>query len=192
MDDFIAIAEAEEQRLTEELSRNPTFLKLQAVRAVLEAYRAASKPSVLDTMIKTFGPSGPRPGSKAAQIRPIVIEYLTKKNARAQTSELLEVVTRAGVEIGGQKPSGTMSSYLSNMDELDHKQGEGYGLKRPAPETPPPAPPAATSTEDGGPAPQRYTGGVFGQPGHDQGSDGERATEPDPQAYEAAEAEIFR
>lgn len=190
MDDYIALTEAEERRLTEELSRNPTFIKLQAVRSVLEAYRAASQPSILTTAIKMFA-SGPRAGSKAAQIRPLVIDYLTRKGGRAQTAELLDVVTKAGVEIGGQKPVGTMSSYLSNMEELDHRQGEGYGLKQASAETPPLAPPAVSSTDDRRYVYPSYNGGVFG-PEYDGGDAGERHADSEPPVERTAEPEILK
>jgi hypothetical protein len=122
--DMLRAAKAEEQRLEALLRENPTFLRLQAVRRIIDLYGMSGKPvQTIDAMKERRS----RKGSLAAAIREIGATHLRNKKARAKSSEIYQAVLDAGITVPGQKPVSVVSSYLSGSDMFDNTE-EGYGL----------------------------------------------------------------
>ena len=137
MDGFVAFAMEEERQLSAALSKNPIYIKLEAVRALLRAY-AGDAPATeaasfaegedLRTPIRLKTGVG-KSTSVAGQVRSLVIPYLRETGTRVQSNKILEFIQDKGVVLGGQNPIATLSSYLSGTPELDNIRGQGYGLK---------------------------------------------------------------
>jgi hypothetical protein len=122
--EMLRAAKAEEQRLEELLSQDPTFLRLEAVRRIIALYGTGSETT------QTIGPTKERrsrKGSLASAIREIGATHLRNKKARAKSSEIYQAVLDAGITVPGQKPVSVVSSYLSGSDMFDNTD-EGYGL----------------------------------------------------------------
>ena len=122
--EMLRAAKAEEQRLEELLRQDPTFLRLEAVRRIIDLYGARSEAT------HTTGPAKERrsrKGSLASAIREIGATHLRNKKARAKSSEIYQAVLDAGITVPGQKPVSVVSSYLSGSDMFDNTD-EGYGL----------------------------------------------------------------
>ena len=122
--EMLRAAKAEEQRLEELLHQDPTFLRLEAVRRIIDLYGARSEAA------HTTGPAKERrsrKGSLASAIREIGATHLRNKKARAKSSEIYQAVLDAGIIVPGQKPVSVVSSYLSGSDMFDNTDG-GYGL----------------------------------------------------------------
>jgi hypothetical protein len=120
-DEILRAAKAEAQRLEVLLRQHPTFLRLEAVRRVIELYDAKQDIVTVKPSIK------PRKGSLAANVREIAVNYLRQKGARAKSGEIYQTVVNAGVNVPGEKPVSVVSSYLSGSDLFDNT-AEGYGL----------------------------------------------------------------
>jgi hypothetical protein len=127
-DEILRAAKTEAGRLEALLNEHPIYLRLQAVRRIIDLYdeqpRIASGPS------QAFSPTkrrGSRAGSQAAAIRDGAAQYLYEKGGRASSGEIYEALTLRGVNVVGKKPSGVVASYLSNSDRFDCTS-EGYGL----------------------------------------------------------------
>jgi hypothetical protein len=118
-------------RLLAELQRNPTFLAYQHIQAVIAALGAQpgqqlsdKEPAAAEKVTK----KSPKQGSQQEAILTGAVKYLRMKNERAQSGDILKALTDQGVVVGGQKPSATLSSYLSHSSLFDNIRGQGYGL----------------------------------------------------------------
>lgn len=137
MDPIVEAARSEEQRLTAQLAQNPIYIKLQAVQNLLKAYQenpiTTDKVLVVATEnVRTTVPAqlqSMAARNVAAQVRAWVLPLLKERGNRVQSNELADMAIKAGIQIGGKSPTATMSSYLSNMPELNNVRGLGYGLK---------------------------------------------------------------
>jgi len=122
--EMLRAAKAEEQRLEGLLRQDPTFLRLEAVRRIIDLYGARSDQP------QRIGPAKERrsrQGSLASVIREIGATHLRNKKARAKSSEIYQAVLDAGITVPGQKPMSVVASYLSGSDMFDNTD-EGYGL----------------------------------------------------------------
>jgi hypothetical protein len=62
--------------------------------------------------------------SKESRMRAAAAEYLQKIGRRAKGTEICEALLSKGIEIGGRKPSTTLSGNLSSSPIFDHIPGE--------------------------------------------------------------------
>jgi hypothetical protein len=122
--EMLRAAKAEEQRLEELLRQDPTFLRLEAVRRIIDLYGTRNESARTTDATKE---RRSRKGSLASVIREIAATHLRNKMGRAKSSEIYQVVLDAGVTVPGQKPMSVVSSYLSGSDMFDNTD-EGYGL----------------------------------------------------------------
>ena len=80
-------------------------------------------------------PTGSRRGSwwvtnsKASRMRAATAQYLEEIGRRAKGTEISKVLLSRGIEIGGRKPSSTLSAELTQSPMFDHIHGQGYGLR---------------------------------------------------------------
>ncbi len=142
--DMLKVAEAEVARLEAELALTPTYQKLQAAKKIVELYTA--KPHPIAARPASFAGGGSevnvirrvgnlivsRPISadtKVARIDAAAVEFLKKRGSRATSSELLEAMKAAGIQITGKEPIKALSAYLSNSKSLNNiRELGGYGL----------------------------------------------------------------
>jgi hypothetical protein len=122
--EMLRAAKAEEQRLEELLCQDPTFLRLEAVRRIIDLYGTRSEPVRATDATKE---RRSRKGSLASTIRDIAATYLRSKKGRAKSSEIYQAVLDTGITVPGQKPVSVVSSYLSGSEMFDNTD-EGYGL----------------------------------------------------------------
>ncbi len=122
--EILRAAKVEEQRLEALLREDPTFLRLEAVRRIIDLYGTRSEPT---QTTETTKERRSRKGSLASAIREIAATHLRNKKARAKSSEIYQAVVDAGITVPGQKPVSVVSSYLSGSEMFDNT-AEGYGL----------------------------------------------------------------
>ena len=152
--DFISTLEQEEDRLFEELSKNPAFAqnpgfkRLMKIHLLRSDYRATAeipapvnpnpKPNRVAKKAKrnTKGLFQPKPakgsahGSKTKEVVAAAVTYFRRTRQRATSGEVVKALANMGVDVGGNKPGSSMSAYLSNNPRIfDNVKGEGYGLK---------------------------------------------------------------
>lgn len=138
--DMLKAAEAEVKKLEAELAATPLGQKLALARQVVALYRGPPPQQDL-TPPTVFGVRPLKAGdllsaleqaetkTKVAQIEIAAIKYLMSKRARATSGELLEVMRREGIEIGGKEPNKALSAYLSGFKSLNNvREFGGYGL----------------------------------------------------------------
>jgi hypothetical protein len=129
--EILQAAKAEAERLEAALSEHPIYLRLQAVRRIIDLYeerpRISAEPFQVAPQIKR---RGSRAGSQAAAIRDGAAQYLREKGTRASSGEIYEALRLRGVNIVGQKPSAVVASYLSHSDMFDCTS-DGYGVAEP-------------------------------------------------------------
>jgi hypothetical protein len=122
--EILRAAQAEAQRLEALLRQDPTFLRLEAIRRIIDLYDTKGDAVRVSETIKK---SRSRKSSLASTIRDIAAAHLRHKMARAKSSEIYQAVSDAGITVPGQKPVSVVSSYLSGSDLFDNT-AEGYGL----------------------------------------------------------------
>lgn len=129
--DLLQMAREEEGRLIGELRNNPTFRKLEAVRAMIGAYEAAAVTGFAHASLqapRAAGRISAREGTKAFSQITEAQAFLREKGRRAQTREILDALEARGIVIGSDKPLATLASTLSHSALFDNVRGEGYGL----------------------------------------------------------------
>jgi hypothetical protein len=147
-EDIIRAARQEEERLLRDLQAMPIYQKLEAVRALLAAYSVEPLPQTatvtaegrgtLSISAKITAASRPRIGSKAAEVVDAAIQYLRQTGRRAQSSEIVEGLTKMGIHLDAPNPTSVVSSYLSTSKIFDNVRGKGYGLAEWANDSSPP------------------------------------------------------
>lgn len=128
---FLAAALKEEQALLRQLEQYPEFKRLQAVRNLIQAYSTDSEADQAEGVKERASGGSAKRGKnpKTVQVINAVRAYLLKKQARAQSGELLNGLREMGIEVGGKKPTATLAAYLSNAkDVFDNVRDEGFGL----------------------------------------------------------------
>jgi hypothetical protein len=127
--EILRAAKAEEQRLEALLREDPTFLRLEAVRRIIDLY-GGDLYGTRSESTQTTGTTKERRSrrdSLASTIRQIAATHLQNKKGRAKSSEIYQAVLDAGVTVPGQKPVSVVSSYLSGSEMFDNT-ADGYGL----------------------------------------------------------------
>ena len=128
MVDILAAAREEERRLLAELNANPTFQRLELIRAVIQSYQAAAIPRTIADVPPGFRKREPRQNSVAAQVVRVAEAFLSNLGRRATSTEIALEVSRHGIELKGMKAPAMVASYLSSSDRFDNVKGQGYGL----------------------------------------------------------------
>ncbi len=135
---FLKAAEEQEQALLTEIRKTDLFKRLEAVRAVIAAYKGGpenppSKPNGGEHRERV------RPtqeaierhvarGTKTASIIAGAAHYLRASRKRATSGEITKVLEDQGIIERGTSGK-LISSYLSNSDLFDNDQSAGgYGL----------------------------------------------------------------
>ena len=130
-DQLVRLAQVEEATLLAELRQHPAFGKLEAVRALMTAYRVQAAPAVAASAVQPLAPpSQPseRPETLGRALQAVSKDHFNRTGRRAQVGELMGVVVAAGVKIRGAKPTSTLSSFLSHHPDFNNVRGQGYGL----------------------------------------------------------------
>lgn len=127
---------AEEARLEAELRTNPTYRRLDAVRASLRALRAVYEADNVIVQPKAESaahrPPRTREGSITSSILKIAESSIRIEGKRLTSSELLHLVVQGGVTISSPKPQSVVSSVMSHdarFDNATDQYGTGYGLR---------------------------------------------------------------
>ena len=115
--------------LLAELRVNPNFLAYEHVQAAIVALAknkdveqlTPSEPAVSERN----GRQSFKSGSQSEAILTATVTYLREKKARAQSAEILSVLTDKGIVVGGRKPRSTLASYLSHSALFDNVRNEG-------------------------------------------------------------------
>lgn len=136
--DFLAPLQAEASRLEGELQRLPIYRRLEAVRASIRALTDAyADPQTYEGANsaggeKEAGQRQERSGSLTGKVWRTAEAAMRTTNRRVKSSDVLQMLNDAGVELRGTKPQAVVASILSHHDKFDNKfdsHGAGYGLK---------------------------------------------------------------
>jgi hypothetical protein len=134
-DDYSLVLEREIEKLraviATMIAKTPEGQRLQLLERHLMEYRAiapAGKPVMVPHPgVKDLARYG-RDGSKAAVIVRASESFLKQRRKRAQSSEIVQALHDAGIDLPEEKASAFVSSYLSTSALFDNVKGEGYGL----------------------------------------------------------------
>jgi hypothetical protein len=131
-DEYSLALERQIENLRALIAKTPDGQRLQLLERHLMEYRAiaAAGASVIvphHPVKETLARYG-RDGSKAAVIVRAAESFLKKRHKRAQSSEIVQALQEAGIDLPEEKPSAFVSSYLSTSALFDNVKGEGYGL----------------------------------------------------------------
>lgn len=127
-DDILRAAKAESERLEALLHEHPIYLRLQAVRRIIDLYGTPLPTAAVASLTPpSIRRRGSRAGSQAEAIRDGAEKYLRQKGARASSGEIYEALRLQGVNVVGKKPTAVVASYLSHSATFDCTS-EGYGL----------------------------------------------------------------
>jgi len=132
MSDLLDAARKEERSLLQ---------RLRAVQRLIVAYGGV--PETLPTVEEEKAQPSPRSSStppprrrRSSQGDAVVneVEQVLKRNddKPIMTRQLLELLKAQGVEVGGQKPTSTLSAMLSNSERFVSIRGEGWVRKEAA------------------------------------------------------------
>ena len=132
-DDYSLVLEREIEKLRATIAKTPEGQRLQLLERHLLEYRAIA-PVGNPVMIphhpaaKEDASRYGRDGSKSAVIVRATETFLKQRRKRAQSSEIVQALQEAGIDLPEEKPSAFVSSYLSTSPLFDNVKGEGYGL----------------------------------------------------------------
>jgi hypothetical protein len=134
MSEFLPSLDAEIGRLERAVEAIPEVVKLRELRRVRAMYaesettsRAAQIVAKIDQAIS--------PGRRMSPERQRALDFIAEQLARAvggpiRTSTLMEMLTGAGIEIGGSDPLNNLSALLSTSGRFIAHGRSGWTLKR--------------------------------------------------------------
>ena len=132
MDQYSLFLEKEIESLRAIIAETPEGKRLSLLERHLKEYRQLGMPSdpvmVPQHPLKAETGRYGRDGSKAAVIVKASEDYLKRRRKRAQSSEIVQALQEAGIDLPEEKASAFVSSYLSTSPLFDNVKGEGYGL----------------------------------------------------------------
>jgi len=134
-DRLLQLAVEEEKALLDELRQHPTFAKLEAVRSLLAAYEATSKPirsgyvRLPSVGSQQLGGSMDKPKSLTALVSDAGENFLGRLGRRATVTEIMDDPNVQELMAGRDKPIPYLSSVLSHDNRFNNVRGKGYGLK---------------------------------------------------------------
>ncbi len=120
-------------RLLADLRQNRTFVAYQHAEAVILALSVDAEQTKPAAQKNSVNPDKNvrqsfKPGTVSAGILTGALQYLREKKGRAQSGEILQALRDRAIKVTGNRPSSTVSSYLSHSALFDNKPGQGYGL----------------------------------------------------------------
>jgi hypothetical protein len=133
LDNFLRPLLAEQTKLETELSKNPVFKRLEAVRTAIDALRMAyDQPYDLTPKIPpgSVTPVRKNPTSITGRVVAIAESAMRLNNRRFKSTEILEMVLKEGVEINSPRPQSVVASVLSHEKRFSNAfddYGAGYG-----------------------------------------------------------------
>jgi len=123
--------EQEVARLEGELRHVPAFEQWRAARALLDIYKGANNKPAAEAPAPDRAPPRPRarPATTSDRILEATTDFLRGRTVATPTVEILEELTRRGIEVGGTVPRNSLSSLLSRADEFESQGRAGWTLK---------------------------------------------------------------
>ena len=127
--DMLRSLQQEEGYLSEILSKNSDFKRLEAVRAVLTVYADGNDGGTLEKDILEPVEKKRSYLSAAAMIVQGAEKLLRKRRERLTAGQVVEALTGEGIDIPGPDKTKRASGALSSRKKLfDNQPGKGYGL----------------------------------------------------------------
>ena len=136
MSDFISALDHEITDLERALQAHPAFIKLQHLRSVRDLYakrddQGANTAKVAPTAFRDEAPTTrrlPTTGVSVA-ILDAVREFLRDREYPTPTREIMAMLDRSGIRIGGTNPQNSVSSLMSKAPEILSRGRSGWVLK---------------------------------------------------------------
>lgn len=126
---FIELLQSEVAKLEADLAHNPTFKKLQAAKALLNAYEDSTGTSI---GVRDVAKPVPQPTKKADAPSSAILDAARNLIAGRQyptsTVDILNAIVAQGVEVGGTVPRNSLSSMLSRSNEFESHGRSGWTL----------------------------------------------------------------
>ena len=127
--DMLRSLQQEEEYLSEILSKNSDFKRLEAVRAVLTVYADGNDGGTLEKHILKPLEKKPSSLSATAMIVQGAEKLLRERRERLTAGQVVEALTEKGIDIPGPDKTKRASGALSSRKTLfDNQPGKGYGL----------------------------------------------------------------
>ena len=128
MTSFAEALKAEIAHLEQQMSQDPTYMKLQQLRRTVELYRNSGEtpPDAASAPSRIRAPSG---GSM--EILAVAKEFLAGRVDPTPTKMIMEVLADRGVHVGGTVPQNGVSSMLSKSEDFVSHGRSGWTLALP-------------------------------------------------------------
>lgn len=119
-------AKADLNKLNAEISRLHIQVKMtESRRDKVRAYiEMAEFYESEDAAVESARPRG---GVSGAAVRASA-EAIRERKKHIHTRELLDILARQGIQVGGSNPAANLSGFLSRSDELKNSRSHGWGL----------------------------------------------------------------
>lgn len=129
MSSFIEALEGEIAFLERELSTNPTFVKLQGARQLLDAYRLTeTKPPKIAVQQDAYRTARQFASGNSAVIIDFVRSFLRGQTGPTPARDIMGALTEQGIQIGGTLPQNSVNSLLSKSDDFISHGRAGWTL----------------------------------------------------------------
>lgn len=142
-DRMLSMARQEEAKLRSALSQNPDFVKLQQIQRLIAVYETFDSNPSHESFANVTGTSAVsgnalhmnpavgtavRRSEKLASAEEWTVNFFKEHGARMQSGEIYPIAESAGHAFGGETPSRSFASFLSNSKRFNNVRGLGYGL----------------------------------------------------------------
>lgn len=111
----------------------PEFVKLREARRLLLVYEASKPKNAATEMSPSVVASSPAPQARftsgvASEVLRVVRAHLARQTRPIPTRELMDVLAREGVQVGGSTPQNAVSSILSKVSDIQANGRLGWSL----------------------------------------------------------------
>lgn len=126
MPDFVEALNAEIADLERQLEESPLYVKLREAKRLREMYvREVPNTGRSTTRVRQAAPMSGVSGEILAAVR----AYIADRTEPTPTREILEMLTRRGIEVSGAVPQNVVSSTLSRAPDIQSNGRKGWTLK---------------------------------------------------------------
>lgn len=131
MSDFLTALHAEIADLERQLAGSPIYVKLRRAQELRDAYLITDATAPAATIVvQRDRPHTVRPAASgnSALMLDAVRAHLRGKTYATPTRELMEVLEKSGIEVGGSVPQNNVSSLLSKAPDITSLGRKGWIL----------------------------------------------------------------
>lgn len=128
MSNFVAAIDAEIADLERQLAAHPAYVKLRELRRVRAMYTAESARTGSLPAPASVPQVRPMASGTGGAIVSAVREFIADRTRPTPTREIMEMLARKGIEVGGANPQNVVSSSLSKAPDIQSTGRKGWLL----------------------------------------------------------------